>query len=535
MTFAERNDCRRRVSIPTRRARDRVDPAVVRGSTRRGRVRSRANRPRGYRQAARWFQDKGREWSVESRHGLGLDLLPIRRPRQRLRPIRCPMMSRSMMSSPMVSWSRSSASTSRTERRREYQLPLAVTFRDGATGGDRRDQTAPDLPTLSVVDAGAAFWADVVDAVRDERVVPGVRGVFSFVRERGPRTDRIWAAFDAMAASERRRVRALGADQTNTSSIVGESYLIKAYRRTERGIHPEIELLRALERRAPFEGVPAMLGSVEYRANDDGETRGLAILSEFVADAVDAWSFALDRLSRSPSPNASDESPWLSELGRVTADMHLALASATAESTRVSGSPAPAEVRASIDRLVAEVITIRELADRRDSILECVTRRCAAADDADCGGATRVHGDYHLGQVLRAGDSFLVVDFEGEPARSLEERRRPASPLKDAAGMLRSFEYAIETASDGRDSEGWAAWRDVTRRRFLDAYWRTIDADATGAELVPRSESSRARWLAVYELEKLLYEVIYETRNRPDYRWIPVHGLERAIAEIESC
>jgi len=145
------------------------------------------------------------------------------------------------------------------------------------------------------------------------------------------------------------------------------------------------------------------------------------------------------------------------------------------------------------------------------------------------GKSIRTHGDYHLGQTLWAEDDWVILDFEGEPARSISERRRKRSPLRDVAGMLRSFAYAASASSLARGIEAPEGWEDQARSRFLDGYLETVDP-----VLLPSGQLAIERMLAVYELEKAVYELRYELDNRPDWVGIPVAGIQRLIDQAAA-
>ena len=343
--------------------------------------------------------------------------------------------------------------------------------------------------------------------------------------------------------------RLLRAEQSNTSILYGSDVLIKVFRRLQPGINPDVELTKFLSSRAGFDAVPRYLGSISHRTTA-GTTSVIACAQEFVPNVGDGWSFVLKKIrDHLLDPGASEllsESAALArQLGIVSARMHLALAS---DSWTPGLAPEPirrsdAELWASdylglIDRVVTG------LNDQFDSF-DPETRELATLFLAGAPGLqkredgfygligkskTRVHGDYHLGQTLRTLDgSFVVIDFEGEPQRSIEERCRKTSPLKDIAGMLRSFSYARGTATAWLDDStsllpsDLIAWEREVRSAFLAGYVAT--ARAGKESFLPLSSEDFENALAVWELDKAAYEVIYEINNRPDWLWIPLSGM----------
>jgi maltokinase len=313
-------------------------------------------------------------------------------------------------------------------------------------------------------------------------------------------------------------IRAVGGEQSNSSVVFGERTILKAYRRLEPGESIELELLRFLAAHG-FEHVPRLLGWYGYAGTPITATLG--ILQSFVPAACDGWESAL--------ASFADPAPFLARLGRlgeVTARMHTVLASdATApafapealgaEALLRAGEHAEADARGVLAGLErggpADAVRVRG-----DDVLE----RLRALWRLDAAGrAIRQHGDYHLGQVLWADGDWLVLDFEGEPARPLAERRRKSSPLRDVAGMLRSFAYAAETSRSRGDSPS-PGWESKARAHFLAGYEGRMDDS-----LLPPTAPDRAQLLAACELEKALYELRYELDNRPDWVHVPVAGI----------
>jgi maltokinase len=321
------------------------------------------------------------------------------------------------------------------------------------------------------------------------------------------------------------RVRPLGVEQSNSSVVLDELHFLKLYRRLEAGPNPELELLRALAAQR-FPNAPTLQGALET-AGPPVET-ALASVTAFVPSAGGGWELTLESLGDDPS--------WLPErawrLGEVTAGLHAALAASDVDPHLAPEEPSAEALgllAAAIDEEIASTFaTLPEddalgaVAHRAEDLRDLVQELASAGPS---GLAIRTHGDYHLGQVLwtTEGD-WVVIDFEGEPARSLPERRRKRSPIRDLAGMTRSFAYAADTGLLLLGHEPPDGWVDACREAFLEAY-----LDSADERLLPPSRSGFDRLLALYELEKLVYELRYEARNRPDWASIPVVGLLRLL------
>jgi len=309
--------------------------------------------------------------------------------------------------------------------------------------------------------------------------------------------------------------RRLGVQQTNTSVALGEELMLKVYRALERGVNPEVEV-NAFLTAAGFGQAPALVGSASYLL--DGETHSAGMLQRFVPSSGDAWSWVLGRLADSAAGPA-EAIAGITRIGALTARMHAALASnpdapgfplraATPEELVAWRAAAEGQLKAALAVLDAEPQA------RLEAIAPRITARFEAIRSASGARVSRIHGDYHLGQLLRTETGFVVIDFEGEPARTLPERRAPASPLRDVAGMLRSLDYAAHaTDPSGDHRRGRPTWLRNARSAFLAGY------GGIGADDEPL--------LAAFELEKACYEVRYEANNRPDWVWLPLDALER--------
>ena len=371
-------------------------------------------------------------------------------------------------------------------------------------------------------------------------------------------------AFDPSVELDPADVRRLGAEQSNTSIVFGSRKVMKLYRRLQPGVHPELEVARFLTEVAGFQNTPALLGSAEYVAKD-GTPTALAVLQRFVRNQGDAWQWTLGLLRReldvmAVSPEAeqpaeafSPYAPIATALGRRTGELHRAFATPTDDPAFaaeplglddlavVAGDARAQGERAfrALERLPATAPEgAREAAQmliaRRDACFAAIERLARTPVEAV---KTRIHGDYHLGQVLIVQDDVMIVDFEGEPSRPAEERRAKGAPIRDVAGMLRSFAYAAETAArdvakrfpeaGGRAHAAAAAWRELATGLFMEAY----EAAAAQSPVWIADEAGRARLLRLHLLAKALYEVNYEAANRPDWIEIPVRGVLSILDE----
>jgi trehalose synthase-fused probable maltokinase len=324
-------------------------------------------------------------------------------------------------------------------------------------------------------------------------------------------------------------IHALGADQSNTSLVAGNSLLVKMYRRLEAGLNPELEMLLFLTER-DFPHVPHAAGWYAYFGEQLRATLGMA--QRFLPDAVDGWSLGLSEVPTSTDTYVER----VERLGSVIGAMHKLLASDGADDSFAPEYPTPetaallgATIEEQIDAAFAQLPEF-DGGDRiaaHDGELREVVR--ALMPPAFQGRLIRTHGDLHLGQVLWADDAWWVTDFEGEPDRNIADRRRKMLPLRDVAGMLRSFSYlAAVLEREGRPApDGFAS---EARARFLQAY----RAELADTDLLPPSEGIQDRLLGLFELEKLLYELRYELSHRPDWAALPAAGLaeflERATA-----
>jgi maltokinase len=321
--------------------------------------------------------------------------------------------------------------------------------------------------------------------------------------------------------------RLIGSEQSNTSVVFDEEAILKVYRRLEAGINPELEMLRFLTEHG-FEHVPPLGGWYAYRGRPIEATLG--VLQQFVAGGLDGWELALDELASEPGAFLTR----LRRLGEVTGELHTVLASDGTDPSFAPEEPSlealgllTASIDEEIERVFIElpdgVEALEPIRHRGEDVRERLRQRTYAGGS---GKVIRHHGDFHLGQTLFASDDWVILDFEGEPARSLTERRRKRSPLRDVAGMLRSFAYAAIAAGPLRGAHVPDGWEEGARAEFLDGYIDTVDP-----AIVPPGRSAFDKLLSVFELEKAVYELQYELSMRPDWLPIPVSGILRLLEE----
>ena len=320
--------------------------------------------------------------------------------------------------------------------------------------------------------------------------------------------------------------RPAGVEQSNSSVIFGDQLILKSYRRLEPGINPELELLQFLTR-AGFENMAALVGWYGYGGELMDATLG--VLQEFVPGARDGWELALDELAADPEAFLAR----LRRLGEVTGDMHSVLASEGGNPDFCPEEPsgeALGILTATVDEEIEQIFldlpeldAVAPIAGRGEEVRE---RLRQISHVGNLGRVVRTHGDYHLGQVLWDGRDWIVLDFEGEPARSLPERRQKRSPLRDVAGRLRSFAYAVSAARQLRGVEAPEGWEGRAREEFMAGYYERVDPS-----IVPPGGEGRTKLLAVFELEKAVYELRYELNNRPDWVGSPVAGILRLLEQ----
>ncbi|MBD3934113.1 phosphotransferase [Streptomyces chumphonensis] len=351
------------------------------------------------------------------------------------------------------------------------------------------------LAGLAVYDA---FPDDRLTGVLLERLrTEGTLGPLRFVREKG-------AAIPAGLPA-----RPLRAEQSNSSLVYGDTFILKLFRRVSPGLNPDLELPLALARTGCTR-VPAPVAWFEAEAEDPVT---LGVLQPYLSGSSDGWRLALHALHR-----GADFTGAARSLGRATAEVHIALATAL-PTTELRGSPLASLAGDMATRLKEACDAVPQLRPYRAGLRDAFD----AVDDLSRTGAAcpvqRVHGDLHLGQVLRTpgggeGGRWSLIDFEGEPAKELAERRRPQPVLQDVAGMLRSFDYA---ACQRGATPAARRWAEANRDAFCAGY-----AEGSGSD--PREHTVLLR---AYETDKAVYEVRYEAHHRPDWLPIPLAAIRR--------
>ena len=433
-----------------------------------------------------------------------------------------------------------------------YQLPLCV--RGNEELGDRKPKSVLTR-VVADEDEGLLF-----DAVEDGAFLRALADTLARGGEFGGRRSR-WVVESLSAAPlvvpPSSSIRVGSAEQSNTSVILGELAIVKLFRRLETGPNPDVELTRFLTLDAEFPHVPSLLGVIRFE--DDGGPTIAGMLQEYLPKSVDAWTYALGcaRPYFAAPKDREIANPFLGDaarLGVVTRALHEALAGATGP--YMAPVPAtPALVEQWADRakqwvrdglaLLDKQLRARALPKERIAEAEALAKRTdrylGVVDEilqsirGDAGLAMRIHGDFHLGQVLRtARDDFMIIDFEGEPARSLTERREKASALRDVAGMLRSFAYASATLGmeaksldTGTRELRIGRWERDTREAFMRGY---LSGEEKIRRFLPSEPGHTRALLKLFETEKAFYELAYELNNRPDWAWIPMRGIAKLLA-----
>jgi len=355
----------------------------------------------------------------------------------------------------------------------------------------------------------------IFEVIRGRREVPTRAG-----RLRGERFDGPDSPLSTLP--ERPKVRRLSAEQSNTSVVFGDAVILKLIRKLDAGRNPELEIGALLARRG-FRSTPALLGALSL---EGGFEATVGVAHRFVRVDTDGWSYVLEAFLKEavPPPALLAE---IRDLGARVGELHMALAAPDDPAF----APEPIR-REDLDRwtkgLLAELERTLQVAApavpglrAREEELRARIERLPAG--VPSGVRLRQHGDLHLGQVLRSEGQWLIFDFEGEPARSLAERREKHAPYKDVAGMLRSFAYAAGAASKKGAAPGDRSG--PARKAFLEGYESKAD------DLLPGDERTRRLLLDALELEKLLYELRYEVGHRPDWVEIPARDLLAPIPE----
>jgi maltose alpha-D-glucosyltransferase / alpha-amylase len=361
------------------------------------------------------------------------------------------------------------------------------------------------------------------------------------------------------------RIRAVETEQSNSTALVDQDYVVKTYRRIEPGINPEIEIGRFLTEVADFANAPPLLGTVELVEGD--KRSAIGVVHTFVTNQGDAWTVTAAYLDRfvdeqrllatiDESKESEDQLSYLrymTQTGKRVAEMHLALASNKDIADFAPEPTSPEDVQRWIDDIMARAERVFEtLAQRHDTLREAdrpladqllaqqadLLGRLEALVPRDIDGFNiRHHGDFHLGQMLIVKDDIFIIDFEGEPRRTIAERRHKAPAARDIVGLIRSIDYSVTAALDrtlkiapdehGKLALALADWRDKATATFLAAYREAM----ANQRLWPVDPAAAERVLNFFLLEKGLYEIEYELAHRPDWLRVPLTGMLRILAQ----
>ena len=380
--------------------------------------------------------------------------------------------------------------------------------------------------------ADESFARHMIKAIGEKRTLNTAHGMLRFMPT---------SVFRDVASGEVATLTlgALHTQSTNTSVTLGERLFLKCYRRLRPGLHPELEVGRYLTEVARFKNCVPLAGAVEYVAAGS-EPATLALLQQYIPNQGDAWSYTLGYLERfmesqRPEENHGAFITLIQTLATRTAELHRAFAMRSGDPAFEPEPFGAQEIEEWRARVRAEAEETLRMLQRNDRAKALVALKSVILSFIDACKAparrtlkTRHHGDYHLGQVLLSNNDFLIIDFEGEPSRPLAEARRKHTPLRDVAGMLRSFSYARastemrEKTEPGADKLGPAleAWEAETRAAFLKAY----GAASAGSGIYESFDDARGL-MQLAEMEKVLYELRYELNNRPAWIHIPMQGL----------
>ena len=395
------------------------------------------------------------------------------------------------------------------------------------------------------------FTTDILALLRAESTIALEHGSLRFSK-----TDRL----DEVELPAQLTIRRLSAEQSNSSQIIDDLLVLKVVRKVLSGIHPEAEISRYLTE-SGYANTPPMYGEVT-RVDPDGTPNTLIVVQGFVRNQGDGWSWTLDFLARAADDSVAGNgdashddayanyASFASALGRRLAQLHEVFATDTDDAAfrphmasqadlqgwsdgtveQLDGAVAALEAAVARGDLDAATLALAERVIARKAALEALVRRLVVK--AVGALSTRVHGDFHLGQVLVVGGDAFLIDFEGEPAKTMEQRRAHSSPLRDVAGMLRSFDYAGATASSRLD--GGSSSASIRRAHLLETFRRSAGDDflrayrevlqASPTPWIPRD--AEAAVLDLFLIEKASYEIRYEANNRPHWIAIPLSGLD---------
>jgi maltose alpha-D-glucosyltransferase/alpha-amylase len=437
----------------------------------------------------------------------------------------------------------------------QYLIPLAIATEDGEEARWKKLQPAAIARVRQQATVGV-----LADACLDDNfcraVVDAIGGSSELVTQSGHIKSSRTRIFEELRGDPATvlNVTAGPGQSSNTTVRVGDQFFLKVYRKLQPGVNPELEIGRYLTEVAQFPNIVPVAGAVEYQGQD-GTVMTLGLLQAFVMNQGDGWDYTVnylvrfleDRRTAAPAPEDAHGLylALMKTLAIRTAELHVALARPTEDPAFAPERITPEDIESWRAHALAEAASTLEIlannttqlppeaAADAESLLKrkaLLLRRIeASATKVPQGLKTRRHGDYHLGQVLVRRNDFILVDFEGEPGRTVAERRMKHSPLTDVAGMLRSFVYARRAALvrnpqvaalDGKLEPLLEKWEQETRRTFIQAY-----DEIARAHGLYESLEEVTPLLQLFEIEKALYEVRYEVGNRPDWASIPLRSL----------
>jgi maltose alpha-D-glucosyltransferase/alpha-amylase len=447
----------------------------------------------------------------------------------------------------------------------QYFLPLAICWDDEASEEMLHALAPWTLARVRQKGRTGLLYGAFGDDRFCRALVQGIGQNLDIPFGKGRAEFRSCAVFNELADGIKEQVRHPALEQSNTAVYFGNRLFLKGYRRLQTGANPEVEVGRFLTEESPYKHIVPVAGSVEFQ-RADGQTLTLALLQSYVENQGTGWNFAVDYLDRYLAEQMSEAATHPKEsvgnphgfflaliaiLGRRTGELHQAFCRSTGnnafepeaitrEDIALWSSQLQAEAVATLDKLEqrrdelpAEVRSASDhLLALRPRVLDRISVAALSGIDA---AKMRYHGDYHLGQVLLVDNDFIITDFEGEPARPLAERRMKHSPLRDIAGMLRSFSYVAAVATNRATTERPAdrhrlgplvqTWESETSEAFLKGYRDTIQ----GCPSWPADQAAAQRLIEFFVIDKALYELRYEMDNRPDWLSIPLFSLLRAI------
>jgi maltose alpha-D-glucosyltransferase/alpha-amylase len=407
----------------------------------------------------------------------------------------------------------------------------------------------------------AAFREEIFRLILDRQHADGKNG-----RLVGTVSDAFSPTLEKIPASH-----VISGEQSNSSMLFENKFFLKLYRKLEEGVNPDVEITRFLTEQASFPNVAAFAGAIEYR-RDKAEPSVVCLLQSAVVSEGDVWTLTVDAVGRyyervlarkadlqnqSASPGALfDECvggvyPEKAKLlGQRTAEMHRALVSAPddpAFALEAFNAMAQRSVYQNMRALLRRVFDLLEKkidnlpekfrAEAKEVLAgetEILAREKRLLDRKTNAAKIRIHGDYHLGQVLWTGKDFVILDFEGEPARPLSDRKLKRSPLRDVAGMMRSFQYAAysalwQPAMRAEDVPFLERWADLWYRQMSSVFLESYLTTTADAPFVPQNSDDLQVMLQAYLLDKAVYEIGYELNNRPDWVVIPIRGIKHIL------